>query len=221
MVPFARNLQNLSAEHQSAGYQADDRLSGQWKPLCRFGAGVIRTRAIRTGIVPVAAVMMLALGGCGSGTQKTVHLDGPGNTDPGNTANIDMVADSGGIEATGPSAEQPSGDQTGTILFMAAPEGGKPARLISRTDSITTTPTAKHLLQQALASGRQAPANTTSHTAPLVIEADDHQETPIQLPAPATATLATATPRTDSQITIRRQSQGAGQPTILKIMEAP
>ena len=165
--------------------------------------------------------MMLALGGCGSGTQKTVHLDGPGNTGPGNTANIDMVADSGGIEATGPSAEQPSGDQTGTILFMAAPEGGKPARLISRTNSITTTPTAKHLLQQALASGRQAPANTTSHTAPLVIEADDHQETPIQLPAPATATPTTATPRTDSQITIRRQSQGAGQPTILKIMEAP
>ena len=218
MVPFARNLY---AGLQSAGYQADDRLSGHWKPLCRFGAGAIGAKVIRTGIVPVTAVMMLALGGCGSGTQKTVHLDGPGNTGPGNTANIDMVADSGGIEATGPSAEQPSGDQTGTILFMAAPEGGKPARLISRTNSITTTPTAKHLLQQALASGRQAPANTTSHTAPLVIEADDHQETPIQLPAPATATPTTATPRTDSQITIRRQSQGAGQPTILKIMEAP
>jgi len=221
MLPFARHPSTHPSGDPSGDLLAGELLAGRRSALCRvwhklfrprlFRPKLIGTKLIRTTILPVTTVMVLALGGCGTSTQKTAHLDDSVHHGSGNTGAVAASA-----SAEQPSGEQPAGAQTGTILFMAAPEGGKPARLISRTNSITTAPTAKHLLRQALASGRRAPANTTNHTAPLVIEADDHQETPIQLPAPTTTA-----PRTDSQITIRHQPQRAGQPTILKIIEAP
>ena len=48
------------------------------------------------------------------------------------------------------STGQNSADSGGTILFVASPGGGEPSRVIARTNSITTAPTAEFLARQAL-----------------------------------------------------------------------
>ena len=89
--------------------------------------------------------MMLALGGCRHEEQDNypatsgVMVEGCVVVDGGET-----------LPAGQNSAGQNSPDSGGTILFVANPGGGKPLRLIARTNSITTAPTAEFLARKAL-----------------------------------------------------------------------
>ena len=162
-------------------------------------------------------MMLLALGGCGHEAYKDNYPATSGVIVDGGNA---VTASKATIKHTGTDTGTARDDAAGTILFMASPGDGKPARLIARTNSITTAPTAEFLAREAIASQRQAPVDSNSLTAPLVLGAGDDQAAPVLLPTQSPGQAGTA-PRTDSHITIQRQSQGDGEPTILKIIEAP
>lgn len=214
MIPFAGHIPSKHAARRqpSAGWWS----VGLVGPFRVITGGVITNGVMTGGVITGVTILMLALGGCGLGTHQNGDPDNP-------RGSSGMIVDGEDIP-TG-DTDSPTEEQAGTILFMASPGNGRPAKLISRTNSITTAPTAEFLARQilarkAIAAKHGAPVNRNGLTAPLVIEADDHQETPILLPTQLPG-QAGAISRTDSHITIQRQSQGDGKPTLLKIIETP
>ena len=182
----------------------------------------IPTRRI---LVTGVAVMMLALGGCGHEEQDNypatsgVIVEGGVIVDGGETLPA-------GQNSTG----QNSADSGGTILFLASPGGGKPPRLIARTNSITTAPTAEFLARKALLSWQGAPASNNGLVPLVVIAAEDDVDGPILLPTassttPGTTKPQTGTPQTGNRITVARpagtDTPSANKPTILKIIQSP
>ena len=143
------------------------------------------------------------------------------------TTSSGMIDDGGET----PSTNQNYADQVGTILFVASPGGGKPPRLISRTNSITSAPTAEFLAREALAARQPAPTDSNRLTPPLVIAAEDDVDGPILLPTASSTTPGTTTPGSTTPGTATTQQAGAPQagadapstanPTILKIIQAP
>ena len=155
-----------------------------------------------------AAVMLLALGGCGH--------EKYGDTYPVTSAVVveggdvvggkDSAANSGGQNTGGEAAQE----QTGTILFMASPGGGKPPRLIARTNSITSVPTTEFLAREAIAAEQRAPDAGNRLVPPLVVTEDGNQANPIAQPADVYGT-PTGSPN----------GAPTSTPTILKIIQAP
>jgi hypothetical protein len=93
--------------------------------------------------------MMLALAGCG----PNEYQDSNAMT---YTTSSGMIDDGGET----PSVDQNYADQVGTILFVASPGDGKPQQLISRTNSITSAPTAEFLAREAIAARQRAPTDS-------------------------------------------------------------
>ena len=190
-------------------------------PLARATghAGYVRFGSPLASLALMAATV-LALAGCGHDEYEDSYPATSGVIVEGGTMAKDNPADSSGAApATATRAGQPDGPsdpQGGTILFMASPGGGLPPRVIARTDSITSAPTAEHLARDALATHRRdpAPPTTSGMTAPLITNGED-PAIPIALPDP------TATPRTSRRITISRQTGVDDGPTILRIVESP
>ena len=197
------------------------------------------------GIMMAGAALMLALAGCGHEAYEDsypatsgVIVDGTGTT--AGTA-VGTAGDQAAGQIPGPIPGQipgqtssPAAAQSGTILFMASPGDGQPPRLIARTNSITSVPTAEFLAREALASQQygasqqQAPAS--SMTAPLVLTADPDQTSPIILPgvpvtprtgSSANGSSANGSSPANSRISISRQTGVDDGPTVLKIIEAP
>lgn len=153
-----------------------------------------------------AAVLLLALAGCGhekygDSYPATSDVIGEGGVDSG-------VHD--GENSDRNIAGQATDEETGTILFMASPGGGKPPRLIARTNSITSVPTAEFLAREALAAERRAPDAGNSQVPPQVVTEDGNQANPISQPVNVYGT-PTGVPTGAS----------TGAPTILKIIQAP
>lgn len=155
---------------------------------------ILMARALTAG----AALMLLVFGGCGHDEYQDSYPVASG-----------VIVDGGesSTSADLPADQDLSADQRGTILFVASPGGGKPPRLIARTNSITTAPTAEFLAREAIASRQGVPAPGNKLATPLVITADDDLATPIS--------------QTGSRLTISRQVGTDGGPTTLKIIEAP
>jgi len=111
------------------------------------------------GIMMAGAALMLALAGCGHEAYEDsypatsgVIVDGTGTTAgaAGDQAAGQIPGQIPG-QVTGQTSS-PAAAQSGTILFMASPGDGRPPRLIARTNSITSVPTAEFLAREALAS---------------------------------------------------------------------
>jgi hypothetical protein len=184
-----------------------------------------------------AAVMLLALGGCG---HKEYEDSYPATSGVIVDGEVDGGVD-GGINSNQNAAGQATDEQSGTILFVASPGGGKPPQLIARTNSVTSVPTAEFIAREAIAAQRRAPAASNGLIPPLVItENDGDQASPISLPAAPGTARQTATqqatnqqatpqqattPQAGGSITISQQAGAdgtlAGEPTILKIIQAP
>ena len=128
------------------------------------------------------------------------------------TTSSGMIDDGGET----PSVDQNYADQVGTILFVASPGGGKPPQLISRTNSITSAPTAEFLAREAIAARQRAPTDSNRLTPPLVIAAEDDVDGPILLP-----TASSTTPRTATTQQTGADAPSTANPTILKIIQAP
>ena len=183
-----------------------------------------------------AAVLLLALGGCGHQDYEDSY---PATSGVIADAGVDGGVDGGvhdGENSDQNIAGQATDEETGTILFVASPGGGKPPQLIARTNSITTAPTAEFIAREVIAARQRAPAASNRLAPPLVIAEDDgDQASPISLPAAPgtarqtatqqTATQQTATQQTGGGMTISQQAGAdgslAGEPTILKIIQAP
>jgi hypothetical protein len=127
--------------------------------------------------------MMLALAGCG----PNEYQDSNAMT---YTTSSGMVDDGGET----PSVDQNYAGQVGTILFVASPGDGKPQQLISRTNSITSAPTAEFLAREAIAARQRAPTDSNKLTPPLVIAAEDDVDGPILLPTASGTTPGITTP---------------------------
>ena len=147
------------------------------------------------------------------------------------TTSSGMVDDGGET----PSVDQNYAGQVGTILFVASPGDGKPQQLISRTNSITSAPTAEFLAREAIAARQRAPTDSNKLTPPLVIAAEDDVDGPILLPTasgttpgittPGSTTPGSTTPGSTTPQTGAPQAgadaPSTGNPTILKIIQAP
>ena len=212
-------------------------------PAGHAAPSVIRRVKHRARRDPLAGLLLigaasLALAGCGhEGHEDSYPATSGVIVDGGAGTTAETAAGAAGDQTVSQIAGQvpgqvpghtssPDATPPGTILFMASPGDGQPPRLIARTSSVTSVPTAEFLAREALASQPQATAASTSMTAPLVITADDDLATPIILPvAPSTGTGSAssraATPQTNSRITILRQTSVDDGPTVLKIIEAP
>ena len=159
--------------------------------------------------------IMLALAGCG----PNEYQDSNALT---YTNNSGMIDDGGET----PSANQNYAGEVGTILFVASPGGGKPPRLISRTNSITSAPTAKFLAREALAAQQRAPTISNRLIPPLMIAAEDDVDRPILLPTASSNTPGSSTTRTAATPQAGAAQAGTdapstANPTILKIIKAP
>ena len=160
-------------------------------------------RDLVAGFILAGATLLLALGGCGY--QAHEGLDHPPSSViiDGGPAVPDMAAAATGAP---PSA--------GAILFVASPGDGGTPRLIARTDSITSAPTAEFLAREALAAQRGTSQSSTRVAAPIAPGTGEDPATPLTLPV-ATGTTA------NSRIAISRQTGVDDGPTILRIIEAP
>ena len=108
------------------------------------------------------AALMLALAGCGHEAYEDsypatsgVIVDGTGTTAGTAVGTAGAAGDQAAGQIPGQIPGQtssPAAAQSGTILFMASPGDGRPPRLIARTNSITSVPTAEFLAREALAS---------------------------------------------------------------------
>ena len=132
------------------------------------------------------------------------------------TTSSGMVDDGGET----PSVDQNYAGQVGTILFVASPGDGKPQQLISRTNSITSAPTAEFLAREAIAARQRAPTDSNKLTPPLVIAAEDDVDGPILLPTASGTTPGITTPQTGAP-QAGADAPSTGNPTILKIIQAP
>lgn len=190
------------------------------------------------GLLLIGAALLLALAGCGHEDYEDsypatsgVIVDGGAETAAGAAGDQTVSQIPGQIAGQIPGqipgqTSSPDAAPSGTILFMASPGDGQPPRLIARTSSVTSVPTAEFLAREALASQPRAADASTPMTAPLVITGDDDLATPIILPAvpsagAGSASSRAATPQTNSRITISRQTGVDDGPTVLRIIEAP
>ena len=209
-------------------------------PVCRTR---VKSAGIKCpgGVMMAGAALMLALAGCGHEAYEDSYPATSGVIVDGTGTTAETSVGAAGDQAAGQIPGQipgqtssPAAAQSGTILFMASPGDGRPPRVIARTNSITTTPTAETLAREALASQQyaasqqQAPA--ASLTAPLVLTADPNQTSPIILPGvPVTpragsfpnASSPNASSPGNSRISIWHQTGVNDGPTVLKIIETP
>ena len=197
-------------------------------------AGAQARRDPAAGLLLIGTALLLAMGGCGrEGYEDSYPATSGVIIDGGAGTTAETAAGAAGDQAVDQIPGQipgqtssPDAAPSGTILFMASPGDGQPPRLIARTSSVTSVPTAEFLAREALASQPRAAAASTPMTAPLVITGDDDLATPIILPAApsagaGSASSRAATPQTNSRITISRQTGVDDGPTVLRIIEAP